>query len=109
MDPPSIHDIHAAVLDLKVLVVIPTEYTVHKERRLPICGIPSFWKNQTYLVIVGGARPPPFQPITITYKVAVYAPAEWADTLTLFHLYKYMYSVDFSPILMIGSVVDGVP
>jgi hypothetical protein len=26
-------------------------------------------------------------------KVAVYAPAEWADTLTLFHLYQYMYSV----------------
>ncbi len=28
-----------------------------------------------------------------TSKVAVYAPAEWADTLTLFHLYQYMYSV----------------
>jgi hypothetical protein len=28
---------------------------------------------------------------TITSKVAVYAPAEWADTLTLFHLlYKYV-------------------
>ncbi len=26
----------------------------------------------------GGARPPPFH-ATITYKVAVYAPAEWAD------------------------------
>ncbi len=37
----------------------------------------------------GGARPP-----TIASKVAVYASAEWADTLTLFHLYsKYMYSV----------------
>jgi hypothetical protein len=23
----------------------------------------------------------------------VYAPAEWADTLTLFHLHQYMYSV----------------
>ncbi len=30
----------------------------------------------------GGARPPPL----ITSKVTVYAPAEWADTLTLFHL-----------------------
>ncbi len=36
---------------------------------------------------------PPFHPITITYKVAVYAPAERADTLPLFHLYPYMYSV----------------
>ncbi len=25
---------------------------------------------------------------------SVYAPAEWADTLILFHLYPYMYSVD---------------
>jgi hypothetical protein len=34
----------------------------------------------------GGARPPPLITFTITSKVAVYAPAEWADTLTLFHL-----------------------
>jgi hypothetical protein len=34
----------------------------------------------------GGALPPPFITFTITCKVAVYAPAEWADTLTLFHL-----------------------
>ncbi len=49
----------------------------------------------------GGASPPPFTIVTITYKVAVYAPAEWADTLILFHLDQYMYSVsfplDFSP------------
>ncbi len=38
---------------------------------------------------VGGAGPPPFITFTITSKVAVYAPAEWADTLTLFHLYQY--------------------
>jgi hypothetical protein len=35
---------------------------------------------------VGGARPPPFSTLTITSKVAVYDPAEWADTLTLFKL-----------------------
>ncbi len=34
----------------------------------------------------GGARTPPFITFTITSKVAVYAPAEWADTLTLFQL-----------------------
>ncbi len=34
----------------------------------------------------GGARPLPFITFTITSKVAVYAPAEWAETLTLFHL-----------------------
>jgi hypothetical protein len=43
--------------------------------------------------MVGGARPPPFTTFTLTSKVAVYAPAKWADTLTLFHLYQYMYSV----------------
>ncbi len=44
----------------------------------------------------GGCTPTPFRPITITYKVAVYAPAKWADTFTLFHLYQYMYSVDLT-------------
>jgi hypothetical protein len=38
-------------------------------------------------VRVGGARPPPFITFTITIKVAVYAPAKWADILTLFHLW----------------------
>ncbi len=44
---------------------------------------------------VGGARPPPLITFALTSKVAVYAPAEWADdTLTLFHLYQYMSSVE---------------
>jgi hypothetical protein len=34
------------------------------------------------------------QPITIPHKDAVYTSAEWADTLTLFHLYQCIYSVD---------------
>jgi hypothetical protein len=41
----------------------------------------------------GGARPPSFSISTITYKVVVYATAERADTLLLFLLYPYMYSV----------------
>jgi hypothetical protein len=40
----------------------------------------------------GLCTPAPFQPMTITYKVAEYATAEWADTLNLFPLYQYMYS-----------------
>jgi hypothetical protein len=39
------------------------------------------------------ARPPPLITFSLNSKVAVYAPAEWADTLTLFHLYENMYSV----------------
>ncbi len=34
---------------------------------------------------MGDERPPLFTTFTITYKVAVYAPAEWADTLTLLY------------------------
>ncbi len=41
----------------------------------------------------GGARPPPYTLVTITYKVAVYAPAERADALPVSHIYPYMYSV----------------
>ncbi len=40
-----------------------------------------------------GSRPPPLITFTLTSKVAVYTPAEWADTQTLFHLYQYMFSV----------------
>jgi hypothetical protein len=39
-------------------------------------------------VRVGGARPLPLITFTITSKVAVYAPAEWADTLALLSLVK---------------------
>ncbi len=39
---------------------------------------------------MGGARRPPITIFTITYKVAVYAPAERAGTLPLIHLYPYV-------------------
>jgi hypothetical protein len=47
----------------------------------------------------GGCTLPPFTIVTISYKVAVFAPVERADTrdrystLPLFYLYQYMYSV----------------
>jgi hypothetical protein len=41
----------------------------------------------------GGARPPFFTIVTITYKVAVYTPADRADTFPLFHLYPYVLCV----------------
>jgi len=43
----------------------------------------------------GGGRctPTPCQPITITYKVEVYAPAERADTLPSISSLSYMYSL----------------
>ncbi len=53
----------------------------------------SWWKNQPWLVRMGDACPSPCTISTISYKVVVYAPAESADTLPIFLLYPYMYSV----------------
>ncbi len=47
------------------------------------------------LVRVGGAGRPPF---SISTKVVVYASAKRADTLPLFLLYPYMYSVDMTTV-----------
>jgi hypothetical protein len=43
------------------------------------------------------APPPIFHYIYHHYKVVMYAPAERADTLPLFLLYPYMYSVLVTP------------
>ncbi len=56
----------------------------------------AFWSTFYHggkIVPVEGARPPPFIILTITCKVAVFAPAEWADTLNPISSYQYMYSV----------------
>ncbi len=67
------------------------EYT---ELQQLLSGVHSVMRVKSVLAGEGGdARPPPLITFTLTSKVAVYAPAEWADTLTLFHLYQYMYSV----------------
>ncbi len=66
-----------------------TEREVHRVHRVATAA---FWR--TFHIHegkispgwVGGARPPPFITFTINSKVAVYAPAEWADTLTMFRL-----------------------
>ncbi len=72
-------------------IVIITEYT---ELQPLLSGVHSVMREKLALAGEGGgAHPPPLFTLTITSKVAVYAPAEWADTLTLFHLYEYMYSV----------------
>jgi hypothetical protein len=61
-----------------------TEYT---ELQPLLTGVHSVMRVKLVLAGEGGgARPPPFFTFTITSKVVVYAPAEWADTLTLFHL-----------------------
>ncbi len=65
-------------------VVYATEYT---ELQPLLSGVHSVMRVKFALADEGGgARPTHFITFTITSKVAVYAPAEWADTLTLFHL-----------------------
>jgi hypothetical protein len=59
--------------------------STHRGNCRYLAYIPSWWQNQPWLM--RGCTPTAFQPTTITYKVAVYAPAERADTLPLFHLY----------------------
>ncbi len=60
--------------------------------------------------------PTPFQPITIMYKGAVYAPGEREDTLPLFHLYPYSIctlwcacSMNSYNVLAIESLVSDIP
>ncbi len=63
-------------------------HRVNTEWRLPISDAHPIMMEKSALAGEGkGCTPNPFQPITITCKVAVYAPAERADTLPLFHLY----------------------
>jgi hypothetical protein len=69
------------------------DHRVHTEWQRPLSGVHSIMmENLPRLVRVGGARPPSFTIFTIPYKVAVYAPAERADTLPLFHLYPHSVS-----------------
>ncbi len=71
---------------------LTTEYT---EWRSPISGVHPIMMEKSAGEgggVHGARTPAPFQPITITYKVAVYAPAERVDTLPLFHLYP-IYTV----------------
>ncbi len=66
----------------------------HTERQRPLSGIHSIMMEKlAQSGERGGARPPPSTIYAIMYKVVVYAPAERAETLPLFLLYPYMYSV----------------
>jgi hypothetical protein len=61
---------------------------VHTEWRLPISVVhPILMEKSALAGEGGGCTPTPFQPNSITYKVAVYASDERADTLPLFHRY----------------------
>jgi hypothetical protein len=72
-----------------------SDLRVHTEWRLPISGVHPIMMEKSALAGEGeGCTATPFQSITITYKVEVYASAERADTLTLFPL---------SPSILLGS------
>ncbi len=85
----------------------------HTEWQRPLSGVQSIMMEKLAQAGKGGglhACPSPFTISTITYKVAVYAPAEMADTLPLFLLYPYMYSVGAIAIMkyyLMGRVEKG--
>jgi hypothetical protein len=57
-------------------------YREHTEWQRPLSGVHSIVMEKLAQAGVGeGARPPLFTIFTITYKVAMYAPAERADIL----------------------------
>jgi hypothetical protein len=71
----------------RLLEIIPYRNTEYTELQQLLSGVHSIMRvNLAQAGRGGDARPPPFITFTITSKVAVYAPAEWADTLTLFHI-----------------------
>ncbi len=68
--------------------VCTTEYI---ELQPLLSGVHLVMRVKSVLTGEGGvARPPPLITFTLTNKVAVYTPAEWADTLTQFHFYSYV-------------------
>ncbi len=72
-------------------------HRVHTEWQLPLSGVHSnMMEKLAQPGEGGGCTSIPIHYIyTITYKVEVYAPAEWAGPLPLFLLllYPYMFSV----------------
>ncbi len=73
-------------------VLLATEQ--HTEWQWPLSGVPVH-----SIMMVKSAQPGEgwdFTLSTITSKVVVYGPAERSDTLPLFILYSYMYSVDLA-------------
>ncbi len=80
-----------------VFGLIGSDHRVHTEWQWPLSGVHSILMvKSTQPAEDKGCtlHPPPFTLSTITSKVVVYyAPSERADTLPLFLLYPYMYSV----------------
>jgi hypothetical protein len=73
-------------------MALPTEYT---EWQWPLSGVLSIMRVKSAQAGGGGGcMPTPFHYIYhhVQNYIALYAPAERADTLPLFFLYPYMYS-----------------
>jgi hypothetical protein len=86
------------------LSLVTVLHRVHTEWQRPIYSVHSIMsKNQSWLPGVGGVRPPPFTIFTITYKVAVYDPAERAD-----HRGRYKPPIS-SVTLSVHCSVDYIP
>ncbi len=78
------------------ILLAPSAHSIHREEyQWPLFGVHSTMiEKSAQPGKGGGARPSHFTISTITYKVAVYALVERTDTVPLFLLYPYIYSVD---------------
>ncbi len=98
-------------VERKYKITARHDHRVHTEWQRPLSGLKSILMEKLAQASVGGgACPLPFTIFTITYKVAVYvyAPAERADKLTLFHLYPYVLCGQYSVGCSIFYIVIGV-
>ncbi len=76
-------------------VLEPTEYCTQSGNGRFLAYIPSWWKNKPRLVrVVGGARPPPFIIVTITYRTKLQCTLQLSGQIHSHHFISTpMYSV----------------
>jgi hypothetical protein len=89
-------------------ITLNTDESVPIDWQWPLSGVHSIKTVNSAQPGEGGgggvAGPPPFTLSTITSKVVMYAPAEREETLLLFLLYPYMYSVLLNMSLLVRSI-----
>ncbi len=83
---------------LTFLPAAPLSHRVGTHRvAIAISGVHPIMEKSALAGEGGGCTSTLFQPITITYKFAVYTPAERADTLPLFHPF-FLFHLNLKPI-----------
>jgi hypothetical protein len=88
-----LYALYELCVSCEVCTLGPTTEYRYTQSGNGLSGVHSIMKEKlAQLVRVGGARPPRYHHLQSCS--VPYASAERADTLPLFHLYSYMYSVN---------------